>query len=270
MASAGHGSEQARQAQDIRLVVDTIPTLAWSARPDGSAEFFNRRWLEYTGLCAEEALDWGWKVAIHPDDLARMLEIFHEALNCGRSFEVEGRLRGRDGEFRWFLFRGNPLLDESGRVIKWYGTNTDIEDRKRAKEVLRASEQSSRLIVDSIPGLVNVLTAEGEVEFGNQQLMDYFGKTLEELKGWASSDAVHPDDLPKVIAAWRHSVETGQSFDLEHRLRRADGVYRWFHGRVFPNGTRKAASFDGTAWLPILTTASVLRMPSARANAICA
>ena len=100
MATAGHGYGHPEKAEDIRLVVDTIPGLVWSTRPDGSAEFFNQRWLEYTGLSAEQARDWGWKVAIHPDDLPRMLEIFHEALSLGRSFEVEGRFRRSDGEFR--------------------------------------------------------------------------------------------------------------------------------------------------------------------------
>src|SRR6202023_3107791 len=136
MASLPHGEEPG-DGQDIRLVVDTIPTLAWSGGPDGSADFFNQRWLEYTGLSAEQALDWGWKVAIHPDDLSRMLEEFHKALSLGRSFEVEGRFRRWDGEFHWFLFRGSPLLDESGKVIRWYGTNTDLEDRKRAEDALR-------------------------------------------------------------------------------------------------------------------------------------
>jgi PAS domain S-box-containing protein len=91
MASAGQSSEQARQALDIRLVVDTIPTLAWSARSDGSADFFNQRWLDYTGLSAEKALNWGWKIAIHPDDLARMLETFQEAVDSGKPFEAEVR-----------------------------------------------------------------------------------------------------------------------------------------------------------------------------------
>ena len=160
----GHGSAHPGKAEDIRLVVDTIPGLVWSTRPDGSAEFFNQRWLEYTGLSAEQALDWGWKVAIHPDDLPRMLETFHEALNLGRSFDVEGRFRRWDGEFRWFLFRGSPLLDGSGKVVKWYGTNTDLEDRKRAEDALRDSEQSFRLIVDGIAGLVAIMSTTGEVE----------------------------------------------------------------------------------------------------------
>jgi PAS domain S-box-containing protein len=222
------------KAQDIRLVVDTIPGLVWSTRPDGSAEFFNQRWLEYTGLSAERALDWGWKVAIHPDDLPRMLEIFHEALSLRRSFEVEGRFRRSDGEFRWFLFRGSPLLDESGKVIRWYGTNTDLEDRKRAEDALRMSEQGFRLIVDGIAGFVVMMTSKGEVQGVNRQVLDYFGKTLEELKGWSTRDAVHPDDLPSVISAWRHSVEAVSPYDVDHRLRGDDGVYRWFHARGLP------------------------------------
>src|SRR5216684_1096428 len=231
MASAGYGPVQPAKAKDIRLVVDTIPALVWSILPDGSAEFFNQRWLEYTGLSAVQALGWGWKIAIHPDDLSRVLETFHDALNLSLPFEVEGRFRQFDGEFGWFLFRGSPLLDGSGRVVRWYGTNTDIEDRKRAEAVLRESEKSLRLIVDGIAGLVAIMTPEGEVEFVNNQVLEYFGKTLEELKGWSTSDAVHPDDLPQAVTAWRHSVETGDPYDVDHRLRRADGAYRWFHSR---------------------------------------
>ncbi len=222
------------KAEDIRLVVDTIPGLVWATRPDGSAEFFNQRWLEYTGLSAEQALHWGWKDAIHPGDLPRVLETFHEALSLRRSFEVEGRFRRWDGEFRWFLFRGSPLLDESGKVIRWYGTNIDLEDRKRAEEALRMSEQGFRLIVDGIAGLVVIMTSKGEVQGVNRQVLDYFGKTLEELKGWSTSGPVHPDDLPDAISAWKHSVETASPYDVDHRLRGADGVYRWFRARGLP------------------------------------
>src|ERR1700722_6664368 len=140
MAILRDGLEESGDEQDIRLVVDTIPTLAWSAGPDGSADFFNQRWLDYTGLSATQALDSGWHVAIHPDDLPRILEIFREALHSVKPFEVEGRFRRFDGEFRWFLFRGSPLRDLSGKVAKWYGTNTDLEERKRAEETLQRSE----------------------------------------------------------------------------------------------------------------------------------
>jgi PAS domain S-box-containing protein len=133
MATSGDGSSRPGLALEIGFVVDTIPTLAWSAHSDGSANFFDKYWLEYTGPSAEEALDWGWKVAIRPDDLPRMLKTFHESVDSGKPFETEGRFRRHDGEFRWFLFRGNPLLSASGRLAKWYGTNTDIEDRKLAE-----------------------------------------------------------------------------------------------------------------------------------------
>jgi PAS domain S-box-containing protein len=224
------GEVKAKVANQLRLVVDTIPTLAWVVRRDGSAEFFNRRWLDYTGLSREQAVDWGFLVAIHPDDVPRMLAKYKEALNSGQPFEMEGRFRRFDGEFRWFLFRGSPWHDESGKVVKWYGTNTDLEDRKRAEEVLRASEQNFRLIVDSIPGLVNATTANGEVELVSQRVLDFFGKTFEEVKkDWVS--LVHPDDRERTLALWGHSLKTGEAFDYEHRVRRADGVYRWFHSR---------------------------------------
>src|SRR5258706_9126815 len=147
-----HGFEESGDVQDIRLVVDTIPTLAWSAAPDGSAEFFNQRWLDYTGLSAEQALGSGWQVAIHPDDLPRILEIFREALNSVKPYEVEGRFRRFDGEFRWFLFRGSPLRDRSGKVAKWYGTNTDLEERKRAEDALRKSEERWRSVFENSAG----------------------------------------------------------------------------------------------------------------------
>ncbi len=98
-------------------------------------------------------------------------------------------------------------------------------------EVLPTSEREFRLIVDTIPGLVAIMTARGEVELVNQQVLDYFGRTLDEMKQWGTSDAVHPDDLPAVIAAWTRAVETGTPYAFEHRIRRADGIYRWFQSR---------------------------------------
>jgi PAS domain S-box-containing protein len=136
IAFARHGREEARQAQDVRRVVDAIPTLAWSARSDGSADFFNQRWLDYTGLSAEQARDWGWTVALHADDLSGLVDYWRSVLASGEPGEVEGRLRRFDGVYRWFLFRATPSFDDDGRVVKWFGTNTDIEDRKRAEGLL--------------------------------------------------------------------------------------------------------------------------------------
>jgi PAS domain S-box-containing protein len=116
----------------LRTIIDTIPALAWSARPDGSAEFFNRRWLDYAGLSAEEASDWGWTVALHPEDRDRLMDYWRHLLASGEAGESEARLRRFDGEYRWFLFRAGPLRNDSGKIVQWCGTNTDVEERKRA------------------------------------------------------------------------------------------------------------------------------------------
>jgi PAS domain S-box-containing protein len=221
-----------KSEDQLRVIINTIPTLAWSARPDGSIQFFNQRWLDYTGLSAEQALDWRWMVAIHPDDRDRLTGHWTTTLASSQPAEVEARLRRHDGEYRWFLFRVSPLRDPSGRVVKWYGTNTDIEDRRRAEEAVRASEHHFRLMVNSVPGLVQTMTAAGEVEVVNQRVLDYFGKTEDELKDWQTF--VHPDDTTRVVTLLNRSIETGLPFDVEHRVRRADGVYRWFHSRSLP------------------------------------
>ena len=226
--------ESGASEDSVHQVIDLIPTLVWSSRPDGSVNFFNRVWLDYTGLTAEQALDWQWKDIFHPDDVSTVSSYWQTLLASEQPGEIEARLRRFDGQYRWFLFRVKPVRDRFGRVIKWYGINTDIEDRKRAEDALRASERSFRLIVDTIPALVCTMTPAGAVEMVNQQVLDYFGKSGEEMRNWSSMGAVHQDDLENVIAKWRYSTENGFPYDIEHRVRRADGVYRWFHVRGLP------------------------------------
>jgi PAS domain S-box-containing protein len=141
-----------RRGEDyLRLTIDTIPVLAWCTRPDGWNEFLNQRWLDYTGLTIEEARGWGWKVAIHPDDLPRLLDVWQELLASGKSGELEARLRRADGVYRWFLFRVEPLLDAQGTIVKWYGTNTDIDDRKRAETLLAGENQILEMVATGKP-----------------------------------------------------------------------------------------------------------------------
>jgi PAS domain S-box-containing protein len=418
MPSAAYTSDLARQAQNVRFVVDAIPTLAWSARSDGSADFFNQRWLEYTGLATEQARDWGWTVALHPDDVNGLVDYWRSVLASGEPGEMEARLRRFDGVYRWFLFRATPSFDADGRVVKWFGTNTDIEDRKRGEcllagenrvlemtarggsleailealcrvveqtasgcfcsillidasglkiqqvvapslpssyndqfpgipvdqergpcaeaarrktqvivsdvasetrwdtygwrtsalahglkacwstvilasnglvlgtfaiywreprrpseqdqkiieqithlaavaierkrneAALQGSEERFRQIVDTIPGFVFTLSAAGKVELLNRQALEYFGSTIEEWKNSPDFSHVHPDDLPRVMDAYRGWLETGQPQDLELRQRRADGVYRWFQSRALP-----ARDMEGrvAGWYILLT-----------------
>ena len=163
-------------------------------------------------------------------------------LQPGEPCDVDQRVRRFDNVYCWFRTNAQPLRDPSGRVIRWYGIATEIEDLKRAEEGLREREQNLRLVVDSIPGLVCTMNASGEVQRLNRQLLEYFGKTPEELKNWGTTDVVHPDDLSRVLAAFTSSVETGHPYEIEHRFRRADGVYLWFQVRALRCGTRKDTS----------------------------
>src|SRR5258708_1268788 len=242
MRSATHGSEQVRQAQDVRqeneerfrLIVDTIPGLVCTLNAAGEVELLNRQVLEYFGKTAEELKNWATSDAVHPGDLPGVIDAWRHAVESGQPYDLELRQRRADGVYRWFHSRALPTRDAEGRITGWYILLTDIDDRKRAEDCLRSNEQSLRLIVDSIPGFVSTANAAGEVELVNRQVLEYFGKTTEELKNWATSDAIHPDDLPRMIDAYRRSIETGQPRDVETRSRRADGVYRWFHLRSRP------------------------------------
>jgi formate hydrogenlyase transcriptional activator len=185
MASAGQSIEQLRQAQDV----DAIPTLAWSARPDGSAEFLNRRWLDYTGLSAEEASDWGWTAAVHTEDRDRLVDFWRHLLASGEAGEIEARLRRYDGDYRWFLFRVEPVRDNHGNIFKWYGANTDIEDRKRAEALLAAEKQTLEMIAngaclpDILEKLCETIDAQSSGVKSSVMLMDPDGMHLRPAAG---------------------------------------------------------------------------------------
>jgi PAS domain S-box-containing protein len=167
---------------------------------------------------------------IHPEDRDLVRRTCDRASEAGADMDFEHRLLMTDGSVKHVHVVAHTSQTSFGNR-EFVGAVTDVSAAKQAENAISASEETLRLIVDGIAGIVAIMTAEGHVEFVNQQALEYFGRTLEELKGWATSEAVHPDDLPQAVAAWRHSVETGDPYDVDHRLRRADGVYRWFHSR---------------------------------------
>jgi len=229
------GEEQTPREPELGLIIDTIPALAWSARPDGSAEFFNQQYLAYVGLPLDQLQGSGWTVAVHPDDLSALAASWPFIMSSGEAVEAEARLRRFDGEYRWFLFRANPMRDESGEIIKWLGISTDIEDRKRSEEALQSAEHNLSLIINTIPAHIYVLNTEGFVQHVNQAVMDYTGLTVEDVQQQDYRDRViHPEDFKRVRAVRAASLRRTAQFSTEQRVLRNDGQYRWFLVRYKP------------------------------------
>lgn len=213
----------------LRQVIDTIPALVWCNLPDGPNEFLNRRWHEYTGLSPEESHGWGWQTAIHPDDLPSLMERWREMLALGEPGEIEARLRRHDGVFRWFLIQAEPLRDQNGQIIRWYGTSTDIEERKRAAERLRQEESELRQITDAIAQIITVLAPDGTGLYANRSVLEFSGLTMEAvLAPDFRTRFFHPEDVERLRDERQLALARGIPFENEQRARRKDGEYRWF------------------------------------------
>ena len=219
----------------LRKIIDTIPTLAWCSLPDGAGIFWNRRWHEYTGLSLEVVRGWGWQDAIHPEDLKEITDKWLGFLASGQPGEVEGRLRRFDGAYRWFLFRAEPLRDESGNIVNWYGTDTDIDDLKRAEAKLRQDEEELRRMTDAIPQTIIVLNPDGKAIYANSVALEYTGLSLDNVRADDFRARVfHPDDVQRLREEQHKALSSSLPFENEQRALGKDGKYRWFLIRYNP------------------------------------
>lgn len=198
--------ERAEQAlreseEQFRTLADSIPQLAWMADADGSIFWYNQRWYDYTGTTFEEMRGWGWQKVHHPEEVARVTARFKRAVAAGEPWEDTFPLKSKEGEFRRFLSRALPIHDAEGQVVRWFGTNTDIEEQLRAEERLQASEQHLRKVLDALFTFVGVMMPDGTLieanraalEAANLKPEDVIGKPFEQAYWWAYSSDVQQE-----------------------------------------------------------------------------
>jgi PAS domain S-box-containing protein len=217
-------------------VIDTIPGYVWSAQPDGSLDFINRRWLEFSGLSPEQGLGWGWKEAVHPEDRPRFVEAWRAAIASGKAMEAEARVRRADGQYRWLLIRNVPLHDKRGKIVKWYGTSADIDDRKRVEQALQQSEaylaEAQRL---SHTGSWASDSTTAPL-YWSDEMFRIFG--FDGQKGLPTREQplqrVHPDDVDKLLQAFNRAIYSKVDSEVEFRIMLPDGTIRHARGIGHP------------------------------------
>ncbi len=222
MIERERAEEALRGSEDrLRLVIDTIPQQIWTGTPDGSVDFFNAQWLSYTGLTQEEAKGDGWQRAIHPDDRERGVRSWREAVAKGTPNEQEVRRRSAEGQYRWFLTRVVPLKDSEGRIVRWYGATTDIDDRKRAEDELRKQKEIFERIFEDIPVMIAFVGEDGRIELVNPEWEHAIGWTLEEIheQNVDVFAEAYPDPQYRQMVLDAVAASTGEWSDLKVRVR---------------------------------------------------
>jgi PAS domain S-box-containing protein len=256
MPTEGHRPEEALTSseQDLRLLVEAIPTLVWRAAPEGNIDYVNKRVLEYLGSPLSEVIGWGWMDKVHPHDVEFKVRTWLQNLGSKKPHHPVCRFRGADSRYRWFEVRGEPRRDSDGGVISWYGVLIDIDDQRRAEEALRESESKKaekqprsaaqlQATLNAIPAYAWYAAASGGITFVNKRTADYLGLPKDHplqlgIDIGAQWDAhiplLHPDDQEESRKAWLTCLRTGEAGEHSFRVRNAQGGYRWFLSRAEP------------------------------------
>jgi PAS domain S-box-containing protein len=224
--------EQLRESeQALSLTLESVPGMVRVWGEGAHIEYANDYVLAYIGCDFLKVAGLGGLKTIHPDDIAQIVRPDRYAGDASEPFGGEHRIRWFDGECRWLDLRVSALPNARRPISRWYALLVDIDDRKRAEQALEASERSLKRIVDTVPGMICVASPIGDLTYVNQHLLDYIG-TDDTTLFWRN--AIHPDDYPRVMMAWKSSISDAEPMEIAHRIRRADGEYRWFQGRVIP------------------------------------
>ena len=224
---AGTAYQGPGDAAELRAFIDGMPALAWWCRADGFLEFINQRFVEYCGLSSDQIYE-DWTTTLHPDDVEVFEKWWQDVRESRKSGQSEVRFRRADGNYRWFQVLAAPVHDERGNIVRWYGINTDIEERKCAEQQSRQSEEDLRTITDAIRQSIVVLAPDGQTLYANRVALERAGLTQREVdeKGFLLQ-AFHPDDVDRVREERRIGLLEGLPFELEMRALFRDGQYRW-------------------------------------------
>lgn len=230
--------------KNLQQLIDTVPALIWSTSATGSPTYVNKRFIEVTGATLEDitAPDKFLNLSvIHPEDIQNAREAMNHSLATHAPYFQRYRQIRADGSYRWTETRAEPLRDEMGTILQWYGVCVDIDDLVTAQKALSERERELSMLVDTVPSFIWRLNAEGEPDYFNKRLIDFCGVSIDDLGGEQTKrraaiieKITHPDDFERVSQALSHSINTGERFSMRYRVRRADGVYRWVSGQADP------------------------------------
>jgi len=219
---------------DLLLLANFIPQLAWMADQDGSIFWYNQRWYDYTGTDFEQMRGWGRREVHHPDHLERVVSKIQKSFATGECWEDTFPLRGKDGQYRWFLSRALPICDAAGQVVRWFGTNADVTEQRAWEARVRRGEQRFRTVLDASTAIIWNTAASGEFQWPQPRWTAFTGQAFEEARGLGWVEAIHPDDRAQTTEAWLHAIETRSRYGVEHRVRRADGAWRHMEAHAVP------------------------------------
>lgn len=220
--------------ESFRRFARFLPSLCWLARGDGYIIWYNQRWHDYCGTVPAQMEGWGWQLVHDPEQLPEVLEVWQRSIALGEPFEMVFPLRGADGCFRPFLTRIVPARNDAGDVVSWYGVNTEIGDQVRAEGALLQSESKFEVLTDAMPQMVWSASPDGAHDYFNAQWYAFTGVPVGSTDGAAWNDLLHPEDRAAALAKWKHSLKSGEPYEVEYRLRHHTGEYYWTLGRAQP------------------------------------
>jgi PAS domain S-box-containing protein len=221
-------------ASTYAAVLDALPIAAFMAAPDGTLSYLSHGWERYSNTDAVELLRRGFVSIIHPDDRYAAQKKWKGASDLGLAYRDEYRVRFGDGIYRWVLSQAEPMRDDDGTLLGWFGTLTDIDDLKRTEAALADSEATYRALTGAIPGVTWAASPQGDLTFVGERWISLHGRPREGALGESWLESVYPADRERVLARWAQSLASGEEYDIQFRVRIFDGTYRWFLVRALP------------------------------------